>query len=71
MPKYFVYGEDMAAALVGPFQTVEAALAHVSFCEARGDADPGRVVDEVEAESFGDIFRMTPEDDRVFADWLP
>lgn len=69
--KYFTYGEDLVDGLVGPFDTSDQARDHVDFCEKRGDADPGKVVTEEEAERLrsrpgGVGIEMTPEEDRSF-----
>ena len=39
---YFVHAEDLAAVVVGPFNSEAEAVAHVAFCKARGDSEIGR-----------------------------
>lgn len=63
---FYVYAEDLCAGLVGPFLDRASAEAHVAFCAARGDADPGRIVDDREAQTLRgpDTLELTAEEDR-------
>lgn len=67
----FLFGSDLVSALVGPFDSVDAAKAHAKFCEARGDAAVMRVVSEAKAnrlrKSAGLV--LTPEQDRAGEAW--
>jgi hypothetical protein len=50
---FYVYCEDLAAALVGPFDLRTDAERHIAeVTTPRGDADPGRVVTAEEAEAL-------------------
>lgn len=67
MEKFYVYAEDLASALIGPFDDRAAAEAHVVFLAERGDAAEGRVVTEAEAAAMEEPgMRLTPDEDR---DW--
>lgn len=66
---FYVFGEDLVAGLVGPFAARIDAEAHIAFCDARGDADPGRVVDATHADllrraGLVDV-EVTPDQDRA------
>lgn len=67
---FYVYSEDLAAGLVGPFLTRQQAEAHVAFCRIRGDADPGTVLTWQEAGAKlanPGMMLLSPEADRVYA----
>lgn len=72
---FYVYGEDLAPGLVGPFDTIEAAFAHIEFQRERGDAsvcvhDNARVITEREILTIEKYARAynnncsSPEKDR-------
>jgi hypothetical protein len=68
MTKFYVIGQDMAPGAVGPFDSMDAAQAHIQFQTERGDAacfnGTTRVVTE---EELGEPYTMnvsTPEQDR-------
>lgn len=65
---FFLFGSDLAFALIGPFASVADAEAHAAFCVARGDAAILRVVGSAEADAVrpdcGVV--LTPEADRAF-----
>ena len=64
---FWVYGEDLVSGLVGPFATAGEANVHIGFCRDRGDADPGMVVTDAEADRLRPVgIEMTPEADRAF-----
>lgn len=69
---YYLYCEDLAAGLVGPFKTKKKAHKHRKFLEERGDADPGKIItaeeatpylDQIKADTFPGVF-MSPKEDR-------
>lgn len=65
--QYYIYAEDLASGLIGPFESENAAHNHVTFCRMRGDADPGAVITATEAWNLrreGRVdMEMTPEQD--------
>lgn len=67
---YFVHAEDLAAVVVGPFNSEAEAVAHVAFCKARGDS---AVTEVFAASSLAFVERhieaelVSPEEDRAFA----
>lgn len=64
-PPFFVYCADLCDALIGPFDTVDAANEHIEFCRARGDADPGTVMTSDAVEGLDVDMRMTAAEDRA------
>lgn len=64
---YYLYAEDFAAALIGPFPGWKEVLEHQRMCRARGDSATMLVLStEQEVEAFKPrcgIF-LTPEQDR-------
>lgn len=69
----FVYAEDFAGALIGPFDDTDAANDHIEFCRKRGDGAEARIVTEQEAMDIdagwpGAIMKLTPQEDR---DYIP
>jgi hypothetical protein len=66
--RMYVFGEDMASALVGPFDTREEAQAHVAFCEARGDGARHEVISSFIAARLDPAsvhLQMTPDEDKA------
>lgn len=66
---WFVFGEDPAAGLIGPFSTPTEAAEHVRFCKQRGDSAENRVVNGEEAaklrKDYGSVMiELTPEEDK-------
>lgn len=61
---YWLYAEDLARALIGPFESKESAQEHIEFCRRRGDADPGKIVTEEEAEKLRSDLDYTISADR-------
>lgn len=57
---FWLYGEDLASGLVGPFSSREAAEEHRAFCEQRGDADPGTVVPAEDLHKYSADFTNDP-----------
>ncbi len=47
-PPVFIYARDFVSALIGPFDTKEAAYAHIVFCCGRGDGATMQIVDDPE-----------------------
>lgn len=70
---HWLYCEDLAAALVGPFKSRAAAETHIKqVTEPRGDADPGKILTDAEAQVLMPEVKlcglvMTPAKDR---DWI-
>lgn len=63
---FWLFGEDLVSGLVGPFASRADADAHRAFAESRGDADPGRVVDDAEADALRPVgVEISPEADRA------
>jgi hypothetical protein len=44
----YIYAQDFVSALIGPFDSKEAAYAHIVFCCGRGDGATMQVVDDPE-----------------------
>lgn len=66
--KYFIIAEDLARALVGPFDTKADAETHVTFCVDRGDGATHEIVSQAELDTDADNYDlvMTAEEDRAF-----
>lgn len=66
----YVYTEDLAGGIVGPFDNTDAANDHVEFLRRRGDdLTKLQIMTEQEAhdkEEEGGCIRLTPEEDRAF-----
>ena len=66
---WYLYCEDFAAAVVGPFDDRESAEDHIRYCERRGDGATMQVVTEQEAHDLADehpnCVWMTPTEDRA------
>lgn len=78
MTEFYIYAEDLAAAVIGPFPTLFHAAMHVLFCAERGDAafsEHGglhRIVDEdtvVREDMRYLALTLTPEQDRAYSSW--
>ncbi len=65
---YYVYAEDLASALIGPFHQQSVAETHIIYCQRRGDGAEMRVVDSAEAALLRpDIgTECTPREDRAY-----
>lgn len=66
----YLYCEDLAAGLVGPFATLQGAFEHRDFLKQRGDASTGTVVKKSTAERQGwftspGVLQLTPDEDRA------
>ncbi len=57
----YVYAEDLASALIGPFANVAEAEAHIAFCAARGDAADACVVSANQAADLRNAGRICME----------
>lgn len=62
--KYWIWAEDLVAAMIGPFDTREEAEAHIKFCEDRGDGAEMKVINGVEADYMDPNMVLTPEQDK-------
>lgn len=63
---FYIYAEDLVAGVTGPFDTIKEAAAHIAFCRERGDADPGHIISQTQYDGLGDVFTLTPEQDRLW-----
>lgn len=64
---FFVFGEDFASCLVGPFASREEAEAHLDWCKnVRGDGATMEVVSQFIGERLSPDMTATPEQDRAF-----
>jgi hypothetical protein len=66
-PKFFIFGEDYAAAIVGPYESRSAAAAHVRMAKKRGDGAENRVVTEAELPALREeyepaLLELTPDE---------
>lgn len=66
--QYYILAEDFASALIGPFETLDAASSHIAFCMERGDAADMQIINSSEAavERLDIGIEMTAEEDRNF-----
>lgn len=65
----WIRAEDFVVAIVGPFQEIEDAQAHIGFCKERGDSAVFRIIGNAEAEeeiAKPYSFVLGPEEDREF-----
>jgi hypothetical protein len=63
----FIYSEDLASALIGPFANREEAQAHLKFCEERGDGARSEIISGFIARLIPDSeigIRLTPAQDK-------
>jgi hypothetical protein len=64
---FYIFGEDLASALVGPFLTREEAEQHLKFCADRGDGARSEVISgfvarKIDERNIG--IYLTPEEDK-------
>lgn len=67
--RYFINAEDLVCALIGPFDTKDAAEAHIQFCIDRGDGADMEVITETEMKTIdSDVYGLilTAEEDRAW-----
>ena len=68
--QFWVFGEDLASAMVGPFASKQDAEKHIEFCRARGDGAEMRVVETL--DDYNDLIArkdpmlLLPEEDPMF-----
>lgn len=67
--KYYILADDLASAVIGPFDNSDMAEAHIEFCRQRGDSAEMEVASETFAYKWAiehNALQMTAEEDHMF-----